>query len=65
EARQAEETSFAYVYCPEPDQTEHAVGFAHPDVGAVLHRLDAELERLWRATEGLRGRKVVVTADHG
>ncbi|CAM9424588.1 unnamed protein product [Choristocarpus tenellus] len=66
ETYKVNETSFCYVYIPEPDHTEHCVGFDHEDVGHVLRDLDAELSRLWESTSDIPGRKqMIITADHG
>ncbi|CAM9164699.1 unnamed protein product, partial [Discosporangium mesarthrocarpum] len=54
----AGKSSFSYVYLPEPDHTEHGVGFDHEEVGNVLRDIDAELVRLWESTSSVPGKKV-------
>lgn len=41
------------------------VGFVSLEVEEVVQHIDAELERLWKITAGVKGRKMVITADHG
>jgi hypothetical protein len=59
--------TLTYLYWPEPDTTAHRLGTHDARTIAVLHALDAALERL---ADGLAARasgrtRLVVTADHG
>ncbi|EER08563.1 conserved hypothetical protein [Perkinsus marinus ATCC 50983] len=67
EKTDSKETTFTYIYCPEPDTTEHALGIDDPAIGIKLNQLNDQLEELWAALSRTSGASVrmVVSADHG
>jgi predicted AlkP superfamily pyrophosphatase or phosphodiesterase len=57
--------SFSYVYCNQPDKSEHQLGPEAPEVSEIVKKLDSQLSQFWQDTEDLKKRKIIVIADHG
>ncbi len=55
--------TYTYFYIPDLDNAEHEHGPDAPEIGRVLQRLAAEIERLAEALPG--SARIVISADHG
>ncbi len=64
--REAEQPTFTYVYTPMPDTVAHESGLNSSAAESAIDALDAHLDEMEEALEGVRGGvRIVVIADHG
>lgn len=61
--KNAQQSSYTYLYTNRVDDEAHRCGTSRPEVGAAVSDMDREMERL-AAGIGDRGR-IVISADHG
>lgn len=54
--------NFVYAYCPEPDHTMHDIGVKDERIGAIIEKINDNMQRLAAAHPDVC---FVITADHG